>query len=113
MKHQVVARHHASSRKNSTASYWFSLSLQTLFFYGGFSLALDADLPPVYRLIAACVFFPLAGVAAGWGGHIALMRRGEKHYAIIQMFETLPIRLFLGIVLAAIVLAVINLTSTF
>src|ERR1700740_2569255 len=113
MKHQVVARPHASSRKNTTASYWASLALQALFFYSGFQIALNVDPPPVYRLIAACVFFPLAAAAAGWGGHIALMRRGEKHYAVIQMFETLPIRIFLGIVLAAIILAVINLTSSF
>src|SRR5579863_4687554 len=113
MKHQVVARPHASSRKNSTASYWVSLTLQALFFYSGFRVSLNADIPPVYRLIAACVFFPLAAVAAVWGGHIALMRRGEKHYAVIQMFETLPIRVFLGIILAAIILAVISLTSNF
>jgi hypothetical protein len=111
MKHQFVDRPHASSRKNSTATYAASLALQALSFYCGFTWALDADIPPVYRLIAACVFFPLAAVSAGWGGHIALMRRGEKHYAVIQLFETLPIRIFLGIVFAAIVLAVISLTS--
>ena len=112
MKHQVVARPHASSRKNSRASYGVSLALQALCFYAAFTVALDGNKPPLFRLIAACVFFPLAAVAAGWGAHIALMRRGQKHYAFIQMFDTLPVRVFLGI-LAAIILAVINLASAF
>jgi hypothetical protein len=113
MRQNIVDRPHASSRRKASASYWVALALQAVFFYGGFRYLLNTDIPPVYRLIASCVFFPLAVASAWWGGHIALMRRGEKHYAAVQLFETLPVRIFLGVVFASIVIAIVNLASSF
>jgi hypothetical protein len=69
--------------------------------------------PPVFRLIAACVFFPLATEAAVWGGHIALHRKGEKHYGVFDLLEALPVRTFLGVVLAAIIVAIMQVADSF
>lgn len=98
-------------RKNSLPSYFIALAMQLVFFYFGFQYLLNTDIPPVYRLIATCVFFPLAAAASIWGGHIALQRKGEKYYALLQLVETLPVRLFLGIVLGGIIVAVLALSG--
>jgi hypothetical protein len=101
------------TRKKYGAEYGIALALQAVFFYGGFFYALKTDLPPVYRLVDACVFFPLATIAAWWGGHTALMKRGEKHYAVLQLTETLPVRIFLGIILASVIIAIMSLAGAY
>lgn len=113
MKHQFVSRPHPEARNYSLVHYVAALLLQALFFYGGFRYLLAAETPPVFRLIAACVFFPLATAAAVWGGHIALHRKGEKHYGVFHLFETLPVRIFLGVVLAAIIVAIMQVADSF
>jgi hypothetical protein len=97
------------TRKNHAASYGIALVLEAASFYGGFTFLLASLMPPVYRLIGICVCFPLAAFAAWWGGHIRLLAIGEKHYHYMQLFDTLPIRAFLGIILAAIVVAIMVL----
>ncbi|KAA6461140.1 hypothetical protein DYQ86_12895 [Acidobacteria bacterium AB60] len=101
------------AHSKSSTPYWFALLLETALLYSGFSLLLASMVPPVYRLIGTCVSFPLAGVAAWWGGHIALLRRGEKHYHYMQLFETLPVRAFIGLLFIAIVLAIVVVISAF
>jgi len=97
--------------KNHAPKYGIALVLEAAFFYGGFTYLLPSMVPPVYRLVGTCVLFPLAAIAAWWGGHIRLLAIGEKHYHFLQLFDTLPIRAFVGIILAAIVIAILVLVG--
>ena len=113
MKHRFVDRPHPEARNYSWAHYVAALLLQALCFYCGFRFLLNTETAPVYRFAAMCLCFPLATAAAIWGGHIALIRRGEKHYGFFHLFETLPVRMFLGVVVAAIIVAIMQAADGF
>ena len=111
MKHHGIRRpaprHHESDW--SLAQYVIALVLEAGLLYCGFSFVLMGYIPPHYRLIGVVVLFPLAGLAAWWGGTVYLGRKHEIREHPILVFNTLPVRIFLGVTLAAAVVSVMSL----
>jgi len=101
------------TRKRYAANYGIALLLEAASFYGGFTYLTASRVPPVYRLIGVCIFFPLAALMAWWGGHVRLLAIGEHHYHYMQLFDTLPVRAFLGIFIVAVAAAVLVALNTF
>jgi len=95
----------------SLVPYVASLVLEAGLLYCGFSFASLGYVPPHYRLIGASVVFLMAAMAAWWGGHISLRRKGEKRQHPMLLFSTLPVRILLGVLLAAVVVSVFVLAG--
>ena len=95
------------------AQYIVALVLEAGLLYFAFSLALLGSLPPYYRLIGVVVLFPLAAVSAWWGGTVYLGRKHEIRQHPMLVFSTLPVRIFLGVSLAAAVMSIIELFGQF
>jgi hypothetical protein len=62
-------------------------------------------------MMGASVIFPWAAISAWWGGSISLRGRGEKRQRQhpISIFNTLSLRLLLGVLLAALVISLFAL----
>jgi hypothetical protein len=115
MKHHAIRRAAPRHRKNdwSLAQYIVALVLEAGLLYYAFSLALLGYIPPHYRLIGVLVLFPLAAMAAWWGGTVYLRRKHEIRQHPMLVFTTLPVRIFLGVSLAAAVVSVMALFGYF
>jgi hypothetical protein len=95
------------------AQYIAAIVLEAGLLYYAFSLALLGDVPPHYRLVGVVVLFPLAAVSAWWGGTVYLRRKHEIRQHPMLVFTTLPVRIFLGVTLAAAVVSVMALFGYF
>ena len=115
MKQQFLSPAASKNRNRdlSLALYIFALALEAVLLYCAFSLASLEYVPPHFRFIGASAFFLGAALAAWWGGSIFLRRKHEIRQHTMLLFSTLPVRIFLGVSLAIVVVSLFALFGHF
>lgn len=114
MRRNVIDRSTAAILKKdfSSALYGVSLALEAGLLYCGFTFAMADEIPPYYRLIGVAVILPSAAVAAWWGGQLSLRRKGEIRQHPMLLVSTLPVRILMGALVAAIIVSILALTGS-
>jgi hypothetical protein len=89
--------------------YAFVLAGEIIFLYAGFNFLLLGYMPLKHRLIGGAVFFPLAALAAWYGGSLFIENLPIERRNGAKLIKTLPVILLLCVYSAAAAISILVL----
>jgi hypothetical protein len=95
----------------STHQAWYALALvgEIVLLYYGFCFLLLGYIPLKHRLIGSAIFFPLAALAAWWGGSLFIGALPMERRNGAKLIKTFPVILLLCVCSAAAAITILVL----